>query len=515
MSLTPRFSLEDDFVNGIRCAICGNPDLKVSHLEKYPDFVTCDQCGAAFIVENEGSWVMYGKIPADYPQTSQFALRQWTWLDAVAQKAADERELTEGPSSETQEIVQKIEEISETSQEHIQQFDNEILSVKETEVPEPASSQLEIHEDSLLETASQIPSSTEGIETHPEEDLEILEEEGLEETFPDEFPSSEDYLVSPSFELFDNTSVEEEQPDIMEDELFPEIGFVDETIEEIGLEQLEAGVEATHEEVPLQEPIVSIQEPSSAVPAEETPSSTPSSVPIGEPEPDRRFRVTISGSQPKYPKNYCAHCLRTPVKLKAIMRGSLPDPNQPGKRKLVPLDLPFCQDCQKRMNAQSEEERNAKLLTFLASGLIAVLAVIVTFVLGLVNLSENLVPGLIVLLIVAVLGFAVPLLIGLTIAGKYPPPRDAAFVLSTLLVNESGEDQTEFEWRNSGYAELFRQVNQENAIGEVKQIQDRVTFTEIPSKKMQEKKKEKPKSKASRKKSSGEEVEVPDSQEEA
>ena len=93
MSLTPRSTIEDDFVNGIRCAICGNPGLQVSHLEKYPDFVTCNQCGAAFIVENEGSWVMYGKIPAEYPETSQFALRQWTWLDAVAQKAEDEREM--------------------------------------------------------------------------------------------------------------------------------------------------------------------------------------------------------------------------------------------------------------------------------------------------------------------------------------------------------------------------------------------------------------------------------------
>jgi hypothetical protein len=66
-------------------------------------------------------------------------------------------------------------------------------------------------------------------------------------------------------------------------------------------------------------------------------------------------------------------------------------------------------------------------------------------------------------------------------------------------VNESGEELTEFEWRNPGYAELFRQVNQENTLGEVTPIQDRVSFKEIPPTKTQEKKERPPKSKPSMK----------------
>jgi hypothetical protein len=131
------------------------------------------------------------------------------------------------------------------------------------------------------------------------------------------------------------------------------------------------------------------------------------------------------------------------------------------------------------MNAQSDDEKNTRTLTFLISGVVALIAIVVTLVLGLVDLSEDLTSSIIILLIVGVLGFSVPLLIGLARAGGYPPPRDAAIVLSTLLVNEAGDDLTEFEWRNPGYAELFRQVNQDKAVGDVTPVKDRATFIEI------------------------------------
>jgi hypothetical protein len=513
MSLTPRKTLNDDFIKGMSCAICGNPNLTITHVEKFPDFVSCNRCGAAFVVENEGSWVMYGKIPSEYPQTSQFALRQWTWLDAVAQRASDEREMGSAPSLEPQEPVQEIEVQPAGRKESAPPFVEEIRPDQEDEVPKPAPLKAEIAKNGVAEDISHSPPFSEEVVTPVKGDLESSIQDDLMEFPSDEFPPLEEDLIPTPFEPIQRTKIEEEdQPDQLEDELFPGMEGSDEkAMEEIVSAQLDTDTLFPDEETAQQEMVAPVREPEIPAEAEERAEDKPSIVPVGEPEPDKRHRVTIRGIQPKYPKNYCAHCLQTPVKLKAIMRGALPDPSHPGKRKLVPLELPFCRDCQKRMNAQSDEERNAKLLAFLISGLISLIAIVATLALGIVNLSENLITGIIVLLIVAILGFAIPFLISLTWTSRYPPPRDAAFVLSTLLVNESGEDLTEFEWRNPGYAELFRQVNQESAIGEVTPVQDRVTFTEIPPATKKQEKEPKPKQKP-RKKPAKEDEPGPDSQ---
>jgi hypothetical protein len=513
MSLTPRNTLSDDFVKGMSCAICGNPNLTITHVEKYPDFVSCNRCGAAFVVESEGSWVMYGKIPSEYPQTSQFALRQWTWLDAVAQRAADEREMASAPSVESQESAQEIDVKPTLGKESAPPFIEEIRPGQEGEIPEPTPIKAEGAERSTAEDMSHPPPFSEEIVTPVQGDVESSIQHDRIEHPPDEFPPLEEDLVPTPFEPIQRTKIEEEElQDRLEDELFPEIERPDgEALEEIVSTQTDADTLFPDEEIAQKERVSTIREAEISTETEEKAEYEPPVVPVGEPEPDKRFRVTIRGIQPKYPKNYCAHCLQTPVKLKTIMRGSLPDPNRPGKRKRVPLELPFCKDCQKRMNAQSDEERNAKLLAFLISGLISLIAIVATLAFGIVNLSENLATGLVILLIVAILGFTVPLLISLTWASRYPPPRDAAFVLSTLLVNEAGEDLTEFEWRNPGYAELFRQVNQESAIGEVTPIQDRVTFTEVPPTKKKEEKESKSQPKP-RKKPVKEDEPGPDSQ---
>jgi hypothetical protein len=498
MSLTPRNTLNDDFIDGMSCAICGNPNLTITHVKKFPDFVSCNRCGAAFVVENEGSWVMYGKIPAEYPETSEFALRQWTWLDAVAQRAADEREMASEPSLKPQESVQEIELTSPESYDRLSSTTEEIQPDLEVKLPEPSPLQTQIPQKEASEDLMHSPPITEGMATPAEEDLQLSTQEDIVESHPDAFPPSEEVLVPTPFAPIEGTEIEEgDQLDRLEDVLFSEIeGQDDLTPEEVMPDQTDIDFLFTEMETAQQEEIAPKGESEASTMAEEEVEEQPSAVPVGEPRPDKRYRVTIQGSQPKYPKNYCAHCLKTPVRLRPIMRGSLPDPNNPGKRRLVPLELPFCKDCQKRMNARSDEERNARLLAFLLSGLISVIAIAVTIILHVVNLSENLPSGLIILLIVAILGFAVPLLISLNWANRYPPPRDAAFVLSTLLVNDAGEDLTEFEWRNPGYAELFRQVNQESATGEVKPIQDRVTFTEIPPAKKQDKQEAQPKPKS-------------------
>ncbi len=100
MTGVPRTTVDDDYINGLRCAVCGQPDLFVQHLPAYPDFVTCRNCQAAFVVEDTGERVMYGKVPDGYPDTRDFALRQWVWLEAVERRAAAERPAPPTPSPE-------------------------------------------------------------------------------------------------------------------------------------------------------------------------------------------------------------------------------------------------------------------------------------------------------------------------------------------------------------------------------------------------------------------------------
>lgn len=92
-----RSTLADDLAQGRACSICGQEALQVVHLDAYPDYVNCGNCGSAFVVEDGGERVMYGKIPAQYPETRHFALQQWVWPEAIDRKAAPER--PSGPPS--------------------------------------------------------------------------------------------------------------------------------------------------------------------------------------------------------------------------------------------------------------------------------------------------------------------------------------------------------------------------------------------------------------------------------
>jgi hypothetical protein len=51
MAAIPKATVEDDFIQGLTCAICGRPELLVQHLPTYPDFVACGNCNAAFVVK--------------------------------------------------------------------------------------------------------------------------------------------------------------------------------------------------------------------------------------------------------------------------------------------------------------------------------------------------------------------------------------------------------------------------------------------------------------------------------
>jgi len=91
MTLRARLELEDSFAGEQACTICGETALSVVHLKGFPDYVTCARCGAAFVMEEGGPRAMYGSIPPEYPETREFALKQWTSLEAIAALAEAER----------------------------------------------------------------------------------------------------------------------------------------------------------------------------------------------------------------------------------------------------------------------------------------------------------------------------------------------------------------------------------------------------------------------------------------
>jgi hypothetical protein len=208
-------------------------------------------------------------------------------------------------------------------------------------------------------------------------------------------------------------------------------------------------------------------------PAEEIPEQPEEDQAVGEPIAGVRHRVIVEGETVKFPKNVCAHCLRSPVTLAASIRGSLPDPDNPEERKSVSFQLPLCRDCRRRAEANSPEERTARIQAHLVAALTALLAILLSLAVGLVDLSTQPLFGAVGLVLVAALGYTIPALILLGRASRFPPPRDAAIVLSTLRVSaDAGEGRTAFEWRNQGYAELFRQVNRHNVSVTVEAVED-------------------------------------------
>jgi len=461
MSLTPRKTLNDNYIDGMTCAICGNSNLKIVHIEVYPDFVLCEACNSAFVVEDEGNWIMYGKISSDYPKTNEFAHRQWTWLQAVAERA--EKERNEWEAAKVQEDISppQIEEPHPKAEEKIP-----------TSIPEPA------------KTA--VPHSK-VTQAHPSLGALLRKVEQAEkeaETAPPEPPTWEPEFAQPGAE----SQVEATQAARIShlktepmDEVIAEKPQMTGRPEQVFEEAIEMELE---EEPLLEEPSPMkeweqsrderIQEQKQAEPVSVSPTGSPQPFEWNpsEPEPSKRYQVIVRGDQLKHPKNLCAHCLRQPDK-EFTVPGSLPDMNRPGKRKAFAFELPLCRDCLQRSKAVGEEEKNAKLLAKLVSALIALISMVALLALGLVKLNQQPLAGIFFLLSFAALSYTLASLLLHKRASRYPPPEDAAFVLSTLLIEPAGEGATKFEWRNPQYAQLFQQVNHGNVNGEIDLVEDR------------------------------------------
>ena len=633
MALKPRINVEDNYVEGLTCAFCESPELQVSHVDKYPDFVTCGNCASAFVVEDEGSWIMYGKVNTDLPETSEFAIRQWTWLDSVRQRAREERAAQRGETLEQPPPVPPLEQEG--------QIEEPLPKVEDTiEIPEaveavelgsvfddlepdhaiepqaaekegpseeslfPEAEELKLPDDIplhpdqpegglLVEDTS--PSEVDEVELSRLEQVTASPEDMVSDASAEELSSQpisleeraaedeglpipewlEQKPASTADELFatppfseggpDKTTIDDETivPPFVDDsakpspvtsaesDIAPSLepdDFLDphseptppsdpflekqdlelppisstETVEEIaGLEEVDepieehllppwareeaAAVEPKSEEVsapePLpfttEKPIVESEDISDLFPftTEETaqsegivlgteqeavPDQKPE-LPPDEPEKGFRYRVIVKGKQLTFPKNVCAHCLQMPVSLAAAVRGTLPDPEQPGMRKPLTFKLPLCRNCENRAKASTGEERSAKIQAHAISGIAAIFMIVIILIAGIARFEPNALEGIMVLLIVGVLSYAIPAVLLLNRASSYPPPYDAAFVLTTLRVaDNAGDEATAFEWRNQGYAELFRQVNRRNAEDSIPRVKDLMMLIEPP-----------------------------------
>jgi hypothetical protein len=152
---------------------------------------------------------------------------------------------------------------------------------------------------------------------------------------------------------------------------------------------------------------------------------------------------------------------------------SLPQGREVGQRKSTTFNLPLCADCHKRAAERSEPERNARLQAHLISALIALISMVAALALGLKPLEEGPL-GILILVILAVLGYTLPVIVLLNRIGPFPISEDSAYVRSTLLVPSEVQGlETAFEWRNKTYAERFHQANHEITVGQIIKVKDR------------------------------------------
>jgi len=404
MTLRARLELEDSFAREQACTICGESALSVVHLKGFPDYVTCARCGAAFVMEEGGPRAMYGSIPPEYPETRDFALKQWTSLEAIAALAEAERP-------------------------HPQSAKNGAAGeVAATPAAAPVGDRRSPEDPVKAEVKAEAqPAMVPAVE--PEAPLEPFvwpapeARPGLQPELASE-PAAEPEPPSESFEW--PAAASEPVP---EPELAPEASPEPQASEES--REPEPAPEASPE----------------AQAAEES----------WEPEPGRRFRVRFMGAQPHIPGGSCAHCLRSSARRSLVVVGVASGPS--GQPRRASYTLPLCSSCYRRARAKSDEERNARLMAHLISILIAAVAMVGVLALQLVPFETPLIAAAL-LGVLGIAGYGLPVLLLLGRAGRFRPPADALLVRSTLLVSaQPGAGETLFDWRNPGFASHFLEAN--------------------------------------------------------
>jgi len=413
MAAIPKPTVEDDYVRGLTCAICGRPDLFVQHLPDYPDFVTCRHCDAAFVVEDTGERVMYGKIPDEYPETTEFALRQWVWLEAVDRRALEER-------------------------------------------PRPS--------------AGDVSGAGAGLRPGAVVESELRAEIGSERELEpaDEISGPDPDVLAARLQPQMPTSV----PSLREPELYPgptqavpsaaETAATEEALQAWTREETPPPAHLPPREAEAARPIprLPITPPMAAVGA-------PSAAQEGEPPPTHRHRVVIRGDRIRMPINACAHCHRSPAPDRITVVGSLPRQGDPAGRRPATFQVPLCRDCSRRAHTLSSEQRGASLMAHLTGALVGLVVIVAILAANVIPFEASLPLGLGVLATTWLVGYGITAALLLGRARRAPPPADAVYVRTTLqVVADPAAPQTAFEWRNRETAVSFFQANGAASIGE-------------------------------------------------
>lgn len=579
MAETPKSTLDPGFTQGMACPICGQDTLQVRHLERYPDFVTCTNCESAFVAEDGGERVMYGKIPPSYPDTSRFALNEWAWPEAIERRARAERpsapRAASAPSpqpprepaapppprppevqlpprepgpppdeeqdwapSGTTPLGDEQPYRDEDSLGQVTPFpdDEPIAEPPETE-PEPAAPPFEREpEPTAFEPPAEEPEPPPSPPPAPEEkpgaeqDAEDLlsalwaAEEGAQELEsesaappePDEPALPDDWIpmdepqaaVSPGADPFDRDIPLE--PDREEEEEYPEwlslADEIDEMVAPFEEDQAEDFTEPEPEELPTTAPesedadkAAVEQELAQAywagtTSATESPLETPpqgvdaaaaqavaaadetaAPSPAYEPEPGQRSRVVLKGIQVRFPRRNCAHCYRSPAMKFISVLANLQRSTAP-QREMTSLRIPVCESCHARANAVSEEAQTARFQAHMAGALVALTLVVCSLIFRITDFQNGVLADLVALVVIAALGYGIPMVLMMLRATQFPKPPDAQFVETTLRVPGDTEGmESAFEWRNKMYAQDFLEANKPIAVSEVTRVEERAS----------------------------------------
>lgn len=487
---TPRTALEDTYTNNLNCAICGYAALSVAHMPKLPDYVACSNCGAAFVVEEGGDRVLYGKIPAGYPSTQKFALRQWAWIEAVARKAAPERpppQATTPPIAPEREAPPPAMHQAASGKPLSQPTVPVAAPTPDSALPAPAGA-----------TPSPGPLADDGAPKYfapagrPSPPFERLDEAAaararlLQASEDDDPLPAVPYLPgskpatarpTPPGEPSPRSESPARSPQPASPPAQPAFG----PPHAPAVERPAGPAAGTPTPLPAAPPAQAVPaSPAAVAPAPPKPA-TPSApaAPVLRPEDPPaglRYRVVLMGRQVVMPSSNCAHCMRTPVQGRITVTARVGRTGRSSRRRKVRVSVPLCADCQRRATGLRPEQRSARLQGVLISAVVGLGAVLAGLALGLVDLGAEPVAGVLTLILLGFIGYAVPALIFLLGRGsRQPPPEDALYVRSTLIIPPDREGHaTAFEWRNQGYAGLFSESNAGNVVGNVAPIRSEI-----------------------------------------
>ena len=420
MTLRPRLELEDSLAREQACTICGETALSVVHLKGFPDYVTCARCGAAFVMEEGGPRAMYGSIPPEYPETRDFALKQWTSLEAIAALAEAERPRRQSPDHGGVQHPPAAPPLDDQS------VSEDPLETEVAVEAQPAVAPAVEPEPPLEPFVWPAPAARPAPQP-------VLAAEPVEEPEP---PLEPLVWPAPASEPVAEPGPQAEaspEPEVPEESREPE---------------------PSAEAIPEPEVPEESREPEPAAQAIPEPVAPEAS---WEPEPGRRFRVRFMGAQPHIPAGTCAHCLRSSARRSLVVVGVASGPS--GQPRRASYTLPLCSSCYARARAKSDEQRNARLMAHLISILVAAVVMVGVLALQLVPFETPLIAAAL-LGVLGIAGYGLPVLLLLGRAGRFRPPADALLVRSTLLVSaHPGAGETLFDWRNPGYASHFLEAN--------------------------------------------------------